>query len=597
GAVSVLRAAGAPGAFVAPLGSPFGLGTAGGVGAIALGDVNGDGRADVLATIGSGTTDNDQLVPLAGDGSGDLAAGTPITAGEQLAGVALADLDGDGDLDALTASTTAIATDQLGILEQSPSGLALAGSGGAASTQLATAVVAGDLDGDAVPDALVVSRNAGTGSAWVAAGAGLSLTAGTPVDVGADPVAAALADVDGDGDRDGLVLDGSGLLTVLRNDGAGGLTPTGISIAGLLGASGLAAGDLNGDGAVDVVVTDGATASAGVLLGDGAGGFGDVRWVTTGAGARSPVIADLTGDGVPDLATADASADAVSLVRNASAPVPHGTLTPMFGSEVVGRTGAARAVTITNTGAARLVITGVTMTGDAADDFLLTHDDCTGASIASDGSASCTVRVRFAPSAAGARTATLRLRYGSGATYDLGLAGTGAQEEVDEGAGNGDAGQATAPVGATPATSTSTPASLPAAPTPPPVAARPAAKRKPARLILTLSHRKLTAASGQAVRLGFALGRAGTVVLRVKRGARTVEIVRVAKRGGRGAVIWDGRLGAEPAPAGRYRLDLYAVAADGRAARASVALMVEKPGAGELSATTHAGFAAFSALQ
>src|SRR5205085_331057 len=162
--------------------SPFGLGTAGGVGAIALGDLNGDARPDVLATIGSGTANNDALVALAGDGTGALAAAAPVTvATGQLSGVALADLDGDGDLDAL-------------------------------------------------------------------------------------------ADVDADGDLDGLVLDGSApLVTLLRNDGAGGLTPTGVAVPGLTAGSGLTTGELNGDGALDLVVTDAAGDAVGVLRGDGTG--------------------------------------------------------------------------------------------------------------------------------------------------------------------------------------------------------------------------------------------------------------------------------------------------------------------------------------
>src|SRR4051794_5834786 len=403
GMVSVLRGT-ATGGLAAPLGSPFGLATPGGVGALALGDLNDDGRTDVLATIGSGTVANDQLVPLAGDGTGALTAGTPITAREQLAGVALADLDGDGDLDALSASTTAVTADQLTVVEQSSSGLAVAGTTGAPSTSLATGVAAGDLDGDGTPDALVISRNAATGSAWVAAGSGLSLSPGTPVAVGADPVAVTIADVDGDGDRDGLVLDGSSaLLTVLRNDGAGGLTATGVSVPGLGAGSGLAAGDLNADGAADVVITDGAGADAAVLLGDGAGGFGAPAWLATGAGPRSPVIADLTGDGVPDIATADAAANALSLLRNASTPVAQAALTGGFGSETVGRTGAAHAVTVTNSGAARLQIAGVATAGDAADDFLITGDGCSGPGVAPRG-ASRTLRPRLPPPAARART-------------------------------------------------------------------------------------------------------------------------------------------------------------------------------------------------
>jgi|GEM_PF-3338803 len=582
GAISVLR--GTPsGAFAAPLGSPFGLGTAGGAGAIAAGDLNGDGRPDVLATIASGTAADDQLVLLAGDGTGALTPGTPVTAaGHQLAGVALADLDGDGDLDALTASTTATTAEQLGVFEQAPSGLLAAGGGGATATTLATAVVAGDLDGDGTPDALVVSRNAGSGSAWTAGGSGLALTARTPVAVGADPVAAALADVDGDGDLDGLVLDGTaGLVTLLRNDGAGGLTPIGIAVAGLGAGTGVAAGDLNGDGAADLAITDGANARVGVLLGDGTGAFAGPVWAATGAGPRAPVLADLTGDGVPDLATADATANGLSLLRSTAAPVAHGALSGGFGAQPVGATGEPHAVTITNSGSALLRIIGVATAGSDADDFLLTRDDCTGQAVRAGGADGCAVRVRFAPSAAGARAATLRVRFaaanGATGTAEIGLAGTGGDADADPASGAPETDDAGAAADSAPAAAPATPTATTATPEPvvaPVITTQPAVARTK-RLTLTLRSRKLTARPGARLKIVFTLGRRAAVVVRVKHGGRTVDLVRATEPRGTSTATWDGRLGTRPARAGAYRVDVYAVAADGRAARASATLTIK----------------------
>ena len=94
--------------------------------------------------------------------------------------------------------------------------------------------------------------------------------------------------------------------------------------------------------------------------------------------------------------------------------------------------------------------------------------------------------------------------------------------------------------------------------------------------------------------VGFALGRAASLVLRVKQHARTLEIVRARGREGRSSLKWDGMLGSRAARKGTYRLDLYAVAADGRRARASD--RTDRQVALE-SYPRHVRFAAFSALQ
>ncbi|HEY4096942.1 MAG TPA: choice-of-anchor D domain-containing protein, partial [Baekduia sp.] len=306
----------------------------------------------------------------------------------------------------------------------------------------------------------------------------------------------------------------------------------------------------------------------------GDGTFTAPEWLTVGAAARAPVVADLDGDGVPDLATADATDGTVTVRRNAGRPDPHGAA-GSFGTQAVGATGPAATITITNTGQARMPIAAVATTGAAADDFLVTGDACTGASVRSGGADACTVRVRFAPTAVGTRTAALHLRY-AGGTLDVPLTGNGTPATTTDGGDDpgatttGDAGDPATPDTATDApaaTSTAAPAAAVQAP-----AKAKAAKTKP--LTLTLAHTKLTAQPGARLAVGFTLGRAAKLVLRVKHAGRTAEIVRLAGHSGRGTITWDGKLGKKPAPSGTYRLDLYAVAADGRAARVSAVLTV-----------------------
>jgi hypothetical protein len=570
GRVTVLRSTG-PGTFGAPVGGPFDPGVLGaGVGPVAAGDFNGDGRPDVIAGLATGAVNNEVLV-MDGDGTGRLAPDPsgPVTTRASVTGVAVADLDTDGDLDAITSHEVGSTASQMAVLRQGGGAMTFVSSYGPGTTSMAMDVAVGQLDGLSGPDALVVSRNAGAGSAWVAVGTGATFAPQMAVPVGPSPTAVRLADLDGDGDLDGLVLDGStGLLTVLTNDGDGVMTGSSVIIPGLGDGSGLAVGDLDGDGNPDAVVTDQVADRAGVLLGDGHGGFGPVTWQTMGAGTRSPVIADLTGDGVPDIATADSGADALSLRRNTSVPDPQATGPGAFGTRTIATTGAPQTVTIRNAGHAVLNVQSVSTAGSGADDFLLTQDGCTGDAVLSGGTDGCEIHVRFAPSAAGARAAVLRLRYAGGGTYDVPLAGTGALPEVPA--------VITAPAAADPVDPVDDPVpaavDAPKAATPAP---RPtAALRVP--LTLTLDHSVLKAASGAVLKVGFTLGRKAKLVLRVKRGAKTVEILRATGKAGDGTITWDGRLGARPAPAGTYRLAAYAVTADGVSARASATLTIRR---------------------
>jgi uncharacterized delta-60 repeat protein len=68
--------------------------------------------------------------------------------------------------------------------------------------------------------------------------------------------------------------------------------------------AGLAVGDFNHDGKPDVVVTNQATNSVSVLLGDGEGGFpGPLRSFPTGSHPTAVAVGDFNGDGKPDLVT------------------------------------------------------------------------------------------------------------------------------------------------------------------------------------------------------------------------------------------------------------------------------------------------------
>ena len=74
-----------------------------------------------------------------------------------------------------------------------------------------------------------------------------------------------------------------------------------------------------------------------------------------------------------------------------------------FGTVVIGRTSPAKAVTLTNVGTTSLTISGITITGANAGDFVQTHT-C-GSSLAAG--TTCSMSITFKPTARGTRTASL----------------------------------------------------------------------------------------------------------------------------------------------------------------------------------------------
>ena len=136
----------------------------------------------------------------------------------------------------------------------------------------------------------------------------------------------AVADVNGDGKPDVVVTecagDCPGSVSVLFGNGNGTFqSPTHYNSGGR-GAGGIAVADLNGDGKLDLVV--GACGSdcwvangvVGVLLGNGNGTFqSPVTYDSGGAYADSVAIADVDGDGKLDILVSNIVGESVSVLR------------------------------------------------------------------------------------------------------------------------------------------------------------------------------------------------------------------------------------------------------------------------------------------
>jgi hypothetical protein len=258
---------------------------------ITLADLDGDGDLDaallVSSEFGAPTT---RFTTFRNNGSGGfLVQGSQPVPGLAEALLAVGDADGDGDRDVVVAGRNAAGQPQPAVLLRHDGAFGfLAVANGLPATPV-TAPVFADLDGDTDLDLLVVDA-AGAVVGWTNQSGGFA--GGALAAVAARHVVA--GDLDGDGDQDALAQRSDGSTLVLRNTGTT-FVPQAVSTAGTAAGQRPLLADLDGDLDLDAaIVVDGALR---VLRNGGPANF------TSEAVAAANVIAagDANQDGIQDL--------------------------------------------------------------------------------------------------------------------------------------------------------------------------------------------------------------------------------------------------------------------------------------------------------
>ena len=175
---------------------------------------------------------------------------------------------------------------------------------------MASFVTAADLNGDGNLD-LVVASTGSVSAVIILFGNGDGTFAKPKYifNVGVNPMWIAVADFNGDGIPDLALADcptcfggngGPGSVTILLGTGGGNFGTPATFDSGGTGTQALAALDFNGDGKMDLAAGNNASGTVALLAGNGNGTFAAPRLIEM-VGARAIATGDFNGDGKTDL--------------------------------------------------------------------------------------------------------------------------------------------------------------------------------------------------------------------------------------------------------------------------------------------------------
>jgi hypothetical protein len=306
--VSILLGQG-NGIFFGPITTTLGAAAAAKV--MAVGDLNNDGFPDVITC----DFDNSKIYVLLGNGDGTFQ--TPKTMNGGADGLAIGDFNGDGKADFAATLFPGSMVIYLGNGDGTFNAGTPISTGGSGSN----AVVAGDFNHDGNLDLAIANQNSNNVSIMFGQGNGkFAAPVLYPLDPASVPQALALGDVNGDGFPDIVAAETSNFsVAVLLGSSSNSFTNIGTFPLNRY-IYDLALADMNGDGKLDIVAATnyGTTVSsfATVLLGNGNGTFGTSMDFAVTPGAISVAVGDLNGDGIPDIAVAGWAGTAVSVLTS-----------------------------------------------------------------------------------------------------------------------------------------------------------------------------------------------------------------------------------------------------------------------------------------
>jgi len=216
----------------------------------------------------------------------------------------------------------------------------------------------------------------------------------TPVEYITATVAA--GDMNGDGNLDAVLGDDLDGVAVLLGNGDGSFQPPVYYNTTGIGNGEVFVSDLNLNGRLDVVVPSASHGSGGidVFWGNGDGTLQQAQFFSAGSDTGLPAVGDLNGDGLPDISLANGEVGTISMLNTGVASFS--PTTPLsFGGP------GQQILKLTNDGTKALAISSIKASG-----AFEVRDTC-GSSVRAG--ASCDISVLFKPKGSGNYTGLLTL--------------------------------------------------------------------------------------------------------------------------------------------------------------------------------------------